>query len=178
MHICFLALSRRRVINGVHCWRPVPGTERQFWANRTIPTLSNFEEFSQIVFLYWAQRPVVVHSPEPLRGRLERERGGLSRVGKVSREWFLLQSPLLVCSPSRLNIADWSKRVLSQILHISHAQWIYRNASLHDARVGYLREVRRATILEEVNRLARLDPADVPGAVGIFLKFSLVRLKT
>ena len=82
--------------------------------------------------------------------------------GKISREWFLLQSPSLSCSPSRLNIADWSKRVISQILQMSHAQCIYRNASLHDGRVGHLATARREEILVEIDRLASLDPADVP----------------
>ena len=58
--------------------------------------------------------------------------------GKVSKEWLLLQRDSLACSPSRLSLAEWSKRLISQILQITHAQWIYRNASLHDAVTGHL----------------------------------------
>ena len=54
--------------------------------------------------------------------------------GKLSKEWFSLQRSSLVCSPSRLTIADWAKRLISQILQVSHAQWIFRNVSLHDAQ--------------------------------------------
>ena len=45
---------------------------------------------------------------------------------------------------------------------MSHTQWIYRNVSLHDGRVGHLATARREEILAEIDRLASLDPADVP----------------
>ncbi len=59
--------------------------------------------------------------------------------GKVSKEILALQRRTLLHSPSPLSIADWSKQLISRILHISHAQWIFRNVSLHDRREGYLR---------------------------------------
>ena len=58
--------------------------------------------------------------------------------GKLSKEIFLLQRHTLACSPSRLTIADWSRHLISQVLQMSHAQWVFRNVSLHDAAQGYI----------------------------------------
>ena len=82
--------------------------------------------------------------------------------GKLSKEWFSLQRLSLVCSPSKLTIADWAKRLISQILQVLHAQWIFRNVSLHDAHRGYLRLQKRAAVLEEINRLSQMEPDQVP----------------
>ena len=82
--------------------------------------------------------------------------------GKMSKAIFSLQSHSLAASPSRLNIADWSKRLISQVLQISHAQWVFHNVSLHDARSGYLHEKKRRDILSEIDCLSQLDPEDVP----------------
>ncbi len=65
-------------------------------------------------------------------------------------------------SPSRLTIADWTKRLISQLLQILHAQWVFRNVSLHDARTGYIRVKRRENFLAEVDRLAKVDPILLP----------------
>ena len=40
--------------------------------------------------------------------------------GKVSKEILALQRRTLLHSPSPLSIADWSKQLISRILHISH----------------------------------------------------------
>ena len=82
--------------------------------------------------------------------------------GKVSKEILALQRRTLLHSPSPLSIADWSKQLISRILHISHAQWIFCNVSLHDRREGYLRAKKREQILVEINRLSCVDPASLP----------------
>ena len=82
--------------------------------------------------------------------------------GKLSKEILHLQRRTLALSPSRMTINDWSSRLISKILHISHAQWVFRNVSLHDAREGYLHDKERREILAEVDRLSQLDPASLP----------------
>ena len=82
--------------------------------------------------------------------------------GKLSKEIFLLQRHSLACSPSRLTIADWSRHLISQVLQMSHAQWVFRNVSLHDAAQGYIRVQKRESILQEVDRLAEIDPILLP----------------
>ena len=82
--------------------------------------------------------------------------------GKLSKEIFLLQKHTLSCSPSRLSIADWSKKLVSQILQISHAQCIFSNVLLHDTAEGYLRVKKRTEVLQEVDRLSQVDPILLP----------------
>ena len=55
--------------------------------------------------------------------------------GKLSsKEIFVVQWHTLINSPSCLTIADWGKLLISQILQMSHAQWVFRNVSLHNAQ--------------------------------------------
>ena len=82
--------------------------------------------------------------------------------GKLSKEIFLLQSHQLISSPSRLTIVDWGKQLISQILQMSHAQWVFRNVSLHEAQDGYLRVKQRRDVLREVDRLSQLDSRALP----------------
>ena len=58
--------------------------------------------------------------------------------------------------------ADWGKLLISQILQMSHAQWVFRNVSLHDAQEGYLRVQHRQAVLCEVDHLSRMDPRFLP----------------
>ena len=56
--------------------------------------------------------------------------------GKLPKEIFLLQSHQLMSSPSCLTIADWGKQLISQILQMSHAQWVFCNISLYDGTMA------------------------------------------
>ena len=82
--------------------------------------------------------------------------------GKLSEEIFKLQSSSPAASPSRLTITDWATQDISKILHISHAQWIFRNVSLHDTREGYLRTKERNKVLAEIDRISQTDPDSIP----------------
>ena len=61
-----------------------------------------------------------------------------------------------------MNGADWVKNFISRLLHISHGQWVLRNFTLHDQTRGYLRLQERRQVLEEMDRLAEADPANIP----------------
>ena len=80
---------------------------------------------------------------------------------KISREILLLQESVLTSSPSPLSIADWTKHFITHLLKISHTQWVFHNVSLHDHTVGYLHDVKRQKVLQEIDRLSNLDPADL-----------------
>jgi hypothetical protein len=97
--------------------------------------------------------------------------------GKLPKALFSMQASALACSPSRLSIVDWSKQLVSRILHISHAQWIFRNFTLHDKAQGYLTQVKRQAILKEIDKLSQLDPNDIPPGSRYLLEmdFSTVR---
>ena len=84
--------------------------------------------------------------------------------GKLCKEIFKLQKATLLCSPSRLTIVDWAKRLISQILQMSHGQWVFRNVSLHDSQQGYIRAKQRREVLAEIDQLSHLDPGQLPAA--------------
>ena len=65
-------------------------------------------------------------------------------------------------SSSFLNGADWAKQFISQILHITHSQWIFRNFTLHNKRNGYLHKKKAEKVALELESLAGLAPEDVP----------------
>jgi hypothetical protein len=97
--------------------------------------------------------------------------------GKLSKEIFNLQRLSLACSPSRLSIVDWAKRLISQVLQISHAQWIFRNVSLHDNKTGYLCNEQRREVLAEVDRLSQLDPRQIPESSRYLLEIDFSSFK-
>ena len=74
--------------------------------------------------------------------------------GKLSTEIFALQKSTLVCSPSRLTIADWLRQLIAQILHISNVQCMFCNISLHDKQKGYLQLWKRNEVLWDVGKFA------------------------
>ena len=76
---------------------------------------------------------------------------------EVVSQYFCLQNRSLACLPSRLITLSWSKKLISLILHITHAQWIFRNLSLHHNIIGYLRLTQQEDVLAEIGRLSHLD---------------------
>ena len=82
--------------------------------------------------------------------------------GKVCREIFAHQALALQASHSKLSITSWAKKFLDQLLHITHAQWIYRNVSLHDKDTGYLNLRKREEILREIDRLSEIEASQIP----------------
>ncbi len=58
--------------------------------------------------------------------------------GCISTHFYFIQHYHLALSGSYLNGSDWTKSLISKLLHITHSQWIYRNFTLHDKLCGYL----------------------------------------
>ena len=96
--------------------------------------------------------------------------------GKLSKECFTLQRLSLACSPSHLTITDRSKRLISQVLQVSHAQWIFRNVSLNNHHRGYLALQERTAVLEEIDCLSQLDSNQVPGESRYLLEIDFMAL--
>ncbi len=126
--------------------------------------------------LYWIPRYIKLRGSKTLgdfRSKLTHEMALVARSqdlipwksfleGKVSKELLRLQYSALVGSASRLTMRDWTKQFISQLLHISHAQWVFRNVSLHDRSVGYLQKLQRRKVLLEIDRLSQLSPSELP----------------
>ena len=63
-----------------------------------------------------------------------------------------------------------------QILHITHTQWIYRNASLHDITTGHLARKRRSELLQEIDQLSHMEPDEVPEGSRYLLEVDFTSL--
>ena len=97
--------------------------------------------------------------------------------GKLSTNIFCLQNCSLACSSSLLITLAWSKKLISLILHITHAQWNFRNLSLHHNTIGYLWLTRRDEVLAEIDQLSHLDFDAVPVESKYLLEIDFLSLK-
>ena len=57
--------------------------------------------------------------------------------GRVSIKAYKIQCSYLGCNQSKLTGNDWMIRLISWLIHISHAQWILWNFTPHDKQCGY-----------------------------------------
>ena len=81
---------------------------------------------------------------------------------KVSTALFRLQESALTHFSSTMTIGSSAKKFTSHLLHITHAQWVFRNVTLHDVSVGYRMECRQAALLQEIDALSTTDPHSLP----------------
>jgi hypothetical protein len=82
--------------------------------------------------------------------------------GKISSQFEAIQHEHLLNAPTVMNATDWTKQLISKLLHITHGQWIYRNISRHHSKLGLLKDMERRQLLVEIDRLMSIDPSDVP----------------
>ena len=96
--------------------------------------------------------------------------------GHISTHFYTIQSFHLAMSRSYLNGEDWSKQFISKILQITHAQWIFRNISLHDKTQGYLRNKKADEILQIINEFADVPPEEIPDDSRFLLEINFTDL--
>lgn len=96
--------------------------------------------------------------------------------GRISKHFYSLQYLHLAVGGSYLNGDDWMKQLITRVLHITHSQWIYRNISLHDRTLGYLRQRDRMEVLKEIEVLADTNPDEVPEESRFLLEVDFDRL--
>ena len=96
---------------------------------------------------------------------------------KISSDLLKHQSKSLACSPSRLSSGDWTKQLITYILHISHSQWVFHNTSLHHETQGYLQLQERTSALAIIDRLSTTDPAEIPDESKHLLEMNFPSLR-
>ena len=96
--------------------------------------------------------------------------------GHISTHFYTVQSFHLAMSSSYLNGEDWTKQFISKILQITHAQWIFRNISLHDKTQGYLRNKKADEILQIINEFADVPPEEIPDDSRFLLEINFTDL--
>jgi len=82
--------------------------------------------------------------------------------GCISTHFYFIQHYHLSLSGSYLNGSDWTKSLISKLLHITHMQWIYRNFTLHDKLCSYLHNKSLEDIKQTIDELAEMPPEDIP----------------
>ncbi len=83
--------------------------------------------------------------------------------GKVSVKFATIQHIRCMLSPSCWIMRDdWMRVFISQLIQISHSQWIFQNYTLHNKQRGYLRLWECSEVLQEVHKLLDTAPANIP----------------
>jgi hypothetical protein len=91
--------------------------------------------------------------------------------GYISTQFYEIQTFHLAMSSK-----DWTKKIISKLLQITHSQWIYCNVLLHDRRQGYLHTKSAEEIMQEIESLSSLAPKDVPEASRFLLEINFTEL--
>ncbi len=82
--------------------------------------------------------------------------------GCISTHFYFIQHYHLALSGSYLNGSDWTKSLISKLLHITHLQWIYQNFTLHDKLCEYLHKKNLEDIRLTIKELADTASEEVP----------------
>ena len=72
--------------------------------------------------------------------------------GMISKECANLQRDFLAVREARLSISAWSMGLITNLLEITHGQWLYRNMQVHDAISGAAATRRKEEIQMEIER--------------------------
>ena len=84
--------------------------------------------------------------------------------GRISRQFYEMQNKYLTLGNHRMDAGQWTRQLISKVLHITHSQWIFRNFTLHDKQKGWLRRRELHDIMERIDQLSETDVDDVPEA--------------
>ena len=52
--------------------------------------------------------------------------------GRISRWFYHIQNEHLTLGDYNMDAVQWTRQLISKVLHITHSQWIFRNFTLHD----------------------------------------------
>ena len=72
--------------------------------------------------------------------------------GMVSKRLVEIQRDYLGCIGSRRCADKWIKGLITQLLQVTHSQWIYRNVVVHDSTTGTLIAEYKEELLKEIDR--------------------------
>ena len=92
--------------------------------------------------------------------------------GCISTHFYFIQHYHLALSGSYLNGSNWTKSLISKLLHITHSQLIYRNFTLHNKLCGYLHKKNLDDIQLTIKELADTAPGEVPEGSKFLLEIN------
>ena len=96
--------------------------------------------------------------------------------GCISTHFYFIQHYHLALSSTYLNGSDWTKSLISKLLHITHSQWIYCNFTLHDKLCRYLHNKTLKDMQITIEQLAETSPEDIPEESRFLLEINFGNL--
>ena len=96
--------------------------------------------------------------------------------GCISTHFYFIQHYHLALSGSYLNGSDWTKSLISKLLHITYLQWIYHNFTLNDKLFRYLHKNTIKDIRLTIEELAETSTKDVPKESKFLLEINFGEL--
>ena len=82
--------------------------------------------------------------------------------GRISKALFRVQRDHLDRVQGKISPSRWNKEFITRVLHITQAQWIHRNSSLHQKGIGYLAQQERKVQAKDIERYLETDPHSIP----------------
>jgi hypothetical protein len=82
----------------------------------------------------------------------DRNRWGNFMVGMISAKLFCIQDSYLRVRGLVRSSERWAKGLITQLLQITHGQWIYRCVLVHDHMTGTLVNQHKVELLEEITK--------------------------
>ena len=149
----------------------------------------NQEHLTDLELAYWIPKYILMRGDKPFAslGTMSPRMRALAvsqdkigwrnfMEGCISTHFYFIQHYHLSLSGSYLNGSDWTKTLITKLLHISHSQWIYRNFALHDRLCGYLHNKSLEDIRGTIDELAETSPEDVPEESRFLLEINFGNL--
>ena len=98
--------------------------------------------------------------------------------GKIFHEFARVQRVHLLEAPMMLTVTDWQTAFITHLLQLTHGQWLYRNVSKHHQQYGQLKEVERASLLQEIAKYMHTPPAEIPEESRFPLEVDFTQLRS
>ena len=82
--------------------------------------------------------------------------------GKVTKKFWTIQNAHCILTGTNITGDNWMKHFIQRLVEISHAQWLYRNFTLHHYAKGYLHRRTENDINREVETLLNTRTSKIP----------------
>ena len=114
-------------------------------------------------------------SPELIEAAKMQDRIGWLELmqGKLAIQLVRIQEGYCAANNNGLDGKSWSTNIITQLLEMSHSQWLYRNFSLHHHTQGYLHRLEETNLRKTARELRELRPEEVPATSQYLLEIDI-----
>jgi hypothetical protein len=96
----------------------------------------------------------------------------------ISKEIVILQQQFYAVNESRMSLDKWSPGLFTQLLEITHGQWLYRIFMVHDPVSGTIATGKKEELLLEIERQWDLGDAGLLDEDKYLAEVNLGNLET